>query len=208
MLAVMAWTELPSLRGDLVVLDPLRADDAAALFVAADDDAVFRWLSRTRPRTHDEMADWVADALASPAQHPWVQRDAASGDVVGTTSFYDVDERLRTVAIGHTWLSRGAWRTGINTEAKLLLLTHAFDTLGCVRVVWHTDHLNARSQAAIERLGATREGVLRKHRIRPDGTWRDTVTYALLDEEWPDARAALAARLERARTVTGGPSDR
>lgn len=208
MLAVMAWTELPSLRGDLVALDPLRADDAAALFVAADDDAVFRWLSRTRPRTHDEMADWVADALASPVQHPWVQRDAASGDVVGTTSFYDVDERLRTVAIGHTWLSRRAWRTGINTEAKLLLLTHAFDTLGCVRVVWHTDHLNARSQAAIERLGATREGVLRKHRVRPDGTWRDTVTYSLLDEEWPDARAALAARLERARTVTSGPSDR
>lgn len=195
MLAVMAWTDLPSLRGDLVSLEPLRRDDATDLLAAADDDEVFRWLPLVRPRTVAEMGAWVDAALASPTQHPWVQREAATGTVLGTTSFYDVDERLRTVAIGHTWLSRRAWRTGVNTEAKLLLLTHAFETLGCVRVVWHTDHLNERSQAAIERLGARREGVLRKHRLRPDGTWRDTVSYAMLDDEWPAARGALTQRL-------------
>jgi len=115
--------------------------------------------------------------------------------VAGMTCFYDVDAELRTVAIGHTWIGRRFWRTGLNTEAKLLLLTRAFDELGCVRVVWHTDIRNDRSQAAITHLGATREGVLRKHRPRDDGSWRDTVTFSMLDDEWPQARDRLTARL-------------
>ena len=101
----------------------------------------------------------------------------------------------RALGIGHTWLGQRWWRTGHNTEAKLLLLSHAFETLGAVRVVWHTDIRNTRSQAAIERLGAVREGVLRKHRRRCDGSWRDTVQYAMVDDDWPAARTALAARL-------------
>ena len=113
------------------------------------------------------------------------------------TSYYEVDAAQRTVAIGWTWLARRVWRTGVNTEAKLLLLRRAFDDLGCVRVVWHTDIRNERSQAAIARLGAQREGVMRKHKLRPDGSWRDTVTFSMLDDEWPAARAALEDRLAR-----------
>lgn len=99
------------------------------------------------------------------------------------------------MAIGHTWLGRPWWRTGHDTESKLLLLTHAFDVLGAARVVWHTDLINERSQAAIARLGATLEGVLRKHRIRADATWRDTVQFAMTDDDWPGARDRLQARL-------------
>ena len=115
---------------------------------------------------------------------------------IGTTSLYEVVPAVRTLAIGHTWLGRAWWRTGHNTESKLLLLRYAFDDLGAARVVWHTDIHNERSQAAIARLGATREGVLRKHRVRFDGTWRDTVQYAMTDDDWPEARDRLTARLE------------
>jgi RimJ/RimL family protein N-acetyltransferase len=105
--------------------------------------------------------------------------------------------------IGHTWLGQRWWRTGHNTEAKLLLLSHAFETLGAVRVVFHTDLRNTRSQGAIERLGAVREGVLRKHRRRWDGSWRDTVQYAMVDDEWPAAKETLATRL--AARLAAGP---
>jgi RimJ/RimL family protein N-acetyltransferase len=116
---------------------------------------------------------------------------------VGTTSFYEIDFGRRTVAIGHTWLARRYWRTGLNTESKLLMLGHAFETLAAERVVWHTDLRNLRSQAAIERLGATREGVLRHHRRRPDGSLRDTVQYSMVSPEWPDVRQRLSAALEQ-----------
>lgn len=186
----------PVLAGSLVRLEPLTSDHAPAVLAAADDDEVFRRLTFARPRTLLDAEALVARYLDQPVV-PWVQVDVASGDVVGMTTFYDVDPAQLTVAIGWTWLARRAWRTGINTEAKLLLLRRAFDDLGCVRVVWHTDILNERSQAAISRLGAQREGVMRKHKLRPDGTWRDTVTFSMTDDEWPDARARLAARLVR-----------
>ncbi|MEO6472186.1 MAG: GNAT family protein, partial [Aeromicrobium sp.] len=121
--------------------------------------------------------------------------DEVSNELAGVTSYYDIDPPSRTVAIGFTWLGKKYWRTGINSEAKLLLLSRAFDDLGAVRVVWHTDNLNERSQAAIERLGAQREGALRKHRKRVDGTWRDTIVYSMLDDEWPAAKKALKKRL-------------
>ena len=114
-----------------------------------------------------------------------------TGELVGTTSFYDIDPANRAIAIGHTWLAQPYWRTGLNSESKLLMLRHAFDGLGAERVVWHTDIANTRSQAAIERLGAVREGVLRHHRIRRDGSWRDTVTYAMLQQDWPAAKRRL-----------------
>jgi RimJ/RimL family protein N-acetyltransferase len=131
-----------------------------------------------------------------------VQRDAATGEVIGSTSYYEVDDVRRSVAIGYTFLGRPWWRTGVNTEAKLLLLTRAFAELGAVRVVWHTDLRNARSQRAIERLGARREGVLRMHRQRPDGSWRDTVQYAMTVDEWPNAQAGLREMLRPAAPVT------
>ena len=139
-------------------------------------------------------------ALAAQARgerFPFAQIDMDTGEFAGTTSFYEVIPELRTIAIGHTWLGRRWWRTGHNTESKLLMMGHAFGTLGAARLVWHTDVHNARSQAAIERLGAVKEGILRKHRIRPDGSWRDTVQYAMTDDDWPAARERLADRLAR-----------
>ena len=188
------WTVTPHLVGTHVALEPMRPDHAPGLLAAADDDAVFAWLSLPRPRTLADAEAIVERSLRVP-DRTWVQVDRASGEVAGTTSYYDMDEAARTLAIGFTWLGRRFWRTGVNTEAKLLLLRYAFDELGCVRVVWHTDEHNHRSQAAIARLGATREGVLRKHKQRRDGSWRDTHLFSMLDTEWPDARQALERRL-------------
>ena len=187
----------PVLAGSYVRLEPLEPRHAPALLAAADDDAVFAHLSFVRPRTLADAEALVERYVSGPLV-PWVQVEVATGEVVGMTSYYDVDAAMRTVAIGWTWLARRVWRTGVNTEAKLLLLRRAFDDLGCVRVVWHTDIRNERSQAAIARLGAQREGVMRKHKLRPDGSWRDTVTFSMLDDEWPAAHRALVARQESA----------
>lgn len=189
------FSRTPTLAGEHVRLEALTPGHAAGLLAAADDDEVFSWQAFERPRTRADAAALVEFHLAKPEAHAWAQIDVASGEVAGVTTFYDVDPALCTVAIGWTWIGRRFWRTGLNTEAKLLLLRRAFDDLGCVRVVWHVDILNERSQAAVTRLGAVREGVLRKHRIRRDGSWRDTVTFSMLDDEWPTARAALEAKL-------------
>ncbi len=205
-----AWYALPVLSGRLVRLEPLVIEHApgylAAAGTGAEAEEVFRWLSAPpdaparEPRSLAEAEHAVLDGLAARAtglRLPYVQLDAATGEVAGTTSYYEVNPAARSLAIGHTWLGKRWWRTGLNTESKLLLLTHAFETLGAVRVVWHTDIHNERSQAAIERLGALCEGVLRKHKRRWDGTWRDTVQYAMTDDDWPAARDCLRARLIR-----------
>lgn len=200
---------MPVLAGRFVRLQPIAAEQAAGYLAAAgtgaDAEDVFRWVSTAgsktgAPRT---LADAQADvdaALAARARgerFAYAQFDAATGEFAGTSSFYDVVPAVRTIAIGHTWLGKRWWRTGHNTESKLLMLSHAFDTLGAARVVWHTDIHNERSQAAIARLGATREGELRKHRIRRDGSWRTTVQYSMTDDDWPAARTALTERLAR-----------
>jgi RimJ/RimL family protein N-acetyltransferase len=200
-----SWYALPRLAGDLVVLEPLTVEHAGGYLAAAgaggDADEVFRWLtSLAPPRDLGEATDQVTAALAARARGerlPYAQLDARTGDFIGTTSYYEISPSARAIAIGHTWLGRRWWRTGHNTESKLLLLTHAFDTLGAARVVWHTDVLNTRSRAAIERLGATKEGEFRKHRIRLDGSWRDSVQYAMTDDDWPSVRTALTDRLAR-----------
>ncbi|MDQ1732802.1 MAG: N-acetyltransferase [Pseudonocardiales bacterium] len=196
------WFSLERLTGRLVDLVPLAYEHAAGYLAAAQSDGeaeeVFRSMALVPPVAVADAQSQIAAALAARARGerlPYAQLDPATGAVIGTTSFYEVNPALRSVAIGHTWLGHRWWRTGHNTESKLLLLTHAFDVLGAVRVVWHTDIRNIRSQAAIERLGAVREGVLRKHRIRLDGSWRDTVQYAMFDEDWPAARDKLSARL-------------
>ena len=203
------WFALPALTGSLVRLEPLVLEHSAGYLAASaqDGDEVFRWLSVPRPATIGDAQEQVAAALAARAHGtrlPYAQVHPGSGEFLGTTSFYEVNPALRTVAIGHTWLGRRWWRTGVNTEAKLLLLAHAFDRLGAARVVWHTDIRNERSQAAIARLGATREGVLRKHRIRPDGSWRDTVQYAMTDDDWPGARDRLTGSLSAAQERAAG----
>jgi RimJ/RimL family protein N-acetyltransferase len=189
---------MPVLHGRLIRLEPMAAEHAPGFVSAAGrDDAVeeiFRWLSVPEPRTVDDGRAQIAAALAARARgerFAYAQLDAVTGEFAGTTSLYEVSPASRSLAIGHTWLGKRWWRTGHNTESKLLLLTDAFERLGAVRVVWHTDIYNERSQAAIERLGATKEGMLRKHRLRRDGSWRDTVQYAMTDEDWPSVRERL-----------------
>lgn len=165
-----AWYALPVLAGELIRLEPLTAEHAAGYLAAAgigsEAEEVFRWVTTPgstsgAPRTLDDATTDVLHALAARARGSrlaYAQIDRSSGEFAGTSSYYDIDPAVRTVAIGHTWLGPRWWRAGHNTESKLLMLTHAFDTLGAARVVWHTDLNNVRSQAAIERLGATREG--------------------------------------------------
>ncbi len=203
------WWTLPVLSGTLIRLEPLAIEHAEGYLAAAGapDQAedVFRWLNTAgsrsgAPRTLDDAHADIASALSARAHGvrlPYVQLDATTGEVAGTSSFYDVEPAVRTLAIGHTWLGPRWHRTGHNTESKLLMLTHAFDVLGAARVVWHTDLRNERSQAAIARLGATREGELRKHRLRRDGSWRTTVQFSMTDDDWPAARDRLRAALTR-----------
>jgi RimJ/RimL family protein N-acetyltransferase len=198
------WYALPVLAGRLIRLEPLAAEHAAGYLAAAgsgaDAEEVFRWMSPAAPRTIDDARAHIAAALESQARgerFAYAQVDAATGEFAGTSSYYDIVPAARTIAIGHTWLGKRWWRIGHNTESKLLMLTHAFDTLGAARVVWHTDIYNERSQAAIARLGATREGELRKHRLRRDGSWRTTVQYSMTDDDWPGARSFLTEQLNR-----------
>ncbi|GGM58386.1 bifunctional pyridoxamine 5'-phosphate oxidase family protein/GNAT family N-acetyltransferase [Dactylosporangium sucinum] len=189
------WHAAPTLRGSHVVIEPLDRVHAEGLFAALDDPDVWTHLTVPRPASVAEMAQVVAAAVDDPGRVALVQRDPATGKILGSTSYYAVDPARRSIAIGHTMLGRPWWRTAINTESKLLLMGHAFDTLGAIRVEWHTDVRNERSQQAIVRLGAQREGVLRAHRQRPDGSWRDTVSFAMIADEWPGARDRLAAAL-------------
>jgi RimJ/RimL family protein N-acetyltransferase/nitroimidazol reductase NimA-like FMN-containing flavoprotein (pyridoxamine 5'-phosphate oxidase superfamily) len=192
------WLQAPTLRGDHVVLEALDVSHVDDMFAHTGDDEVWQHLPRLRPKSPEELAGYVREALraqASGVRVTWAQRCARTGAVVGMTSYYAPDEVNRSLAVGYTLLGRAWWRTGINTEAKLLLLGRAFDELGVERVEWHTDIRNARSQRAIERLGAVREGVLRRHKLRPDGSWRDSVLYAMTAPEWPAARERLRERL-------------
>lgn len=186
----------PDLVGQHVRLTALAPVHAPGVLAASDDDEVFIWQAFARPTTLEE-AEALVDLYVSrrPEAISWAQIDQASGDLAGMTTYYDIDPAQRTVAIGSTWLGRRFWRTGVNTESKLLLLGRAFDDLGCARVVWHVDIKNERSQTAVARIGGVREGVLRKHRIRRDGSWRDTVLFSMTDDEWPAARDGLEARL-------------
>jgi RimJ/RimL family protein N-acetyltransferase/nitroimidazol reductase NimA-like FMN-containing flavoprotein (pyridoxamine 5'-phosphate oxidase superfamily) len=193
-----AWRTAARMVGARVVLEPLDLSHVDGLYAATRDREVWRHLTHPQPRHRDELADIVAAALRAHQRGervPWVQRSAITGEVAGTTSYYELDEGARSLAIGYTFLGRAWWRTGLNTEAKLLLLARAFDELGAVRVVWHTDNRNERSQRAIERLGARREGLLRMHRQRPDGSWRDSVQYSMTIDEWPNAQVKLRERL-------------
>jgi RimJ/RimL family protein N-acetyltransferase len=192
------WLEAPTLAGRHVVLEQLRLEHAAELFHALDDDEVWEHVTGTRPRDVHGMADNILKGLGAEAlgqRVSWVYRDPGTGALIGTSTYSPPNEALGWVHIGGTVTARAYWRTGVNTEAKLLLMTRAFETLGAARVEWQTDNRNLRSQAAIERLGATREGVLRSHKPRPDGTRRDSVFYGLLADEWPAVKLALQGRL-------------
>jgi RimJ/RimL family protein N-acetyltransferase len=195
------WYAAPPLRTARLHLDALRLADAPELLAALgrpEDRAEVLAHLRLPPLTDVDAARTViAAALTDPDRVAYAQR-LADGTFVGTTSFYEIAPAVRAVAIGHTWVGRTWWRTFVNTESKLAMMTRAFEGLGAERVVWHTDVRNVRSQEAIARLGAQREGVLRHHRVRSDGSWRDTVQFAILASEWPQARARLLGRLASA----------
>jgi RimJ/RimL family protein N-acetyltransferase len=193
------------LEGDHVRLEPLgeqhRTDLVAA---AAEDPATMRYML-TNIAVHGWEA-WIGEALrgvAAGTYVAWATVDRASGQAVGSTRFGDIEPDHGRVEIGWTWIAPSHQRTAINTEAKLLQLRYAFDDLGATRVALKTDGRNLRSQAAIERLGAMREGVLRRHTRMPDGFLRDTVYYSILADEWPGVRARLEDRLGRASDRAG-----
>jgi len=186
------------LRGRYVRVEPLTADHVLDLaYETAGDEEVWRWLPAF-PRDEHDLARVVAEALAARDRgdrFPFAVVDAATGRAVGSSSYLDIAPGDHRIEIGWTWLARRVWRSAVNTEAKLLLLGHAFDDLGYERVALKTHHQNQRSQAAIERLGAVREGVLRHHMLHRDGTWRDSVYYSVLAGEWPAVRTRLESAL-------------
>jgi RimJ/RimL family protein N-acetyltransferase/nitroimidazol reductase NimA-like FMN-containing flavoprotein (pyridoxamine 5'-phosphate oxidase superfamily) len=193
-----AWQTPVTLEGRHVRLEPLTPGHAPGLFTALDDEEVWRHLPSPRPSGVEGVEEFITTTLRDQwagSRSGWAQVHPATGTVIGTTSYHDIDVERRAVGIGHTMLGRKWWRTGVNTEAKLLLLERAFDVLGAERVFWYTDIRNDRSQQAIARLGASRDGVIRRHRLRPDGTWRDTVMFALTRDEWPAAAQRLRDRL-------------
>lgn len=190
-----------TLEGHSVRLEPLELAHEAGLAAAAANGRLWELLYTSVPGP-GETRGYVGDALAGQlagTMLPWVVRDMGSGDVVGTTRYHDIVPSVNRVEIGYTWYAARCHRTHVNTACKLLLLGHAFDALGCSVVGLRTDNLNIRSQRAIEALGARRDGVLRHHRARRDGTVRDTVMYSILAAEWPDVKNHLALRL-----ATGG----
>lgn len=188
------WFDAPVLEGRHVRLEPLHLEHAPALAAAADDPELFRWTSVAIDCTADAEA-FILAAQKDSQRLTFAQVDLRTGAVVGTTSYYAISPSLRCLAIGYTWISRSAQGTGINPEAKYLLLHRAFDELGAVRVEWHTDELNAQSRAAIAKLGAGFEGLMRKHRKRRDGSWRTTALFAMTDDDWPGAKARLEQRI-------------
>ncbi|MEY2878889.1 MAG: hypothetical protein RLZZ15_1269 [Verrucomicrobiota bacterium] len=187
-----------TLTGRHVRLEPLAAHHVEPLVRHGADAGVWRWMTFPASTPAESVRAWCAHVAAAQARGElaaFAIVDLARGEAVGGTTLFDFSAPHRRVEIGYTWLARPAWRTAINTECKLLLLRHAFETLGCNRVQLKTDLRNTRSQAAIARLGAVREGVLRAQMILPDGWVRDTVMFSLLAAEWPAVQAALAARL-------------
>ena len=197
----MKKPEPVTLYGHHARLEPMHAGHDADLAAAAADGELWKLRVTSIPEP-DQAAMYIAAALMG--QHdghmlPFVVREPASGQIVGSTRYHDIVPAADRVEIGYTWYARRVQRTAINTECKLLLLSHAFDTLGCAVVGLRTDHMNFASQRAIERLGARRDGVIRHHAPRRDGTVRDTVMYSILAHEWPDVKAHLQWQLERPR---------
>jgi len=187
---------VPVLAGRIVRLEPLAPVHEEGLWLASRDPRTWRWLSVPQPATRQEWSAWLGQALAAAAEGSELPLVTSRDDVViGSTRFLALRPEHRSVEIGWTWLHPSAWGTGANVEAKLLQLGHAFETWGCRRVELKTDARNERSRAALEALGATFEGVHRKHMLVRGGERRDSAWYSVLDDEWPAIRQRLTARL-------------
>jgi RimJ/RimL family protein N-acetyltransferase len=192
-----SWLQPVTLRGRYVHLIPLAPEHCAGLAAAAADGELWKLWYTSVPKP-EEMAAEIARRIALRAagtMEPFTVVDPVSGDLAGMTTYMNVDRINRRVEIGSTWYARRFQRTLLNTEAKLLLLRHAFETLDCIAVEFRTHFLNQQSRRAIERLGAKLDGVLRSHSIARNGTIRDTVVYSIISTEWPAVRAILELKL-------------
>lgn len=185
--------EFITLENDIVKLKPLELNDSAGLLTAGSYPEIWSYMSMTIEKRKD-VDNFVEKALMAKQQQtefPFVIVDKQSGKIVGSTRFMNIDEQHQRLEIGYTWLTSAYWRTAINTNCKYLLLQYCFEQLYLRRVQIKTDHNNRRSQNAIERIGAIKEGVLRNHMIRKDGTTRHTVIYSITLEEWPRVKKHL-----------------
>jgi len=195
----MAFVEPVTLRQSGLRLEPLALAHEAGLAAAAADGELWRLRVTSVPEPQDTRA-YIETALRMRDEgnrFAFAVLDDATGRVLGTTSYHDILPAVKRVEIGYTWYRQSVQRTHVNTTAKLLMMGHAFDTLGCHVVGWRTDNFNFASQRAIERLGAKKDGVIRGHALRRDGTIRDTVMYSMRSGEWPEARAQLLYLLQR-----------
>lgn len=196
-----AWTTVPFLAGGHVRLEPLAPTHVDGLRAATDELLAACWY--TSVPAPAEVEAYVESAVGMQAQGRALVFAVldAEGKVAGSTRFYDLDPATPRLQIGYTWYARRVQRTGLNTEAKRLLLDHAFETLGCAAVGFQTSWFNHASRTAIERLGAKRDGVIRNHLRHADGSLRDTVTYSIIDSEWPAVRRHLDAKLALPRAT-------
>jgi len=185
-----------TLTGKYVRLEPMTGAHVSGLAAIGLEDSIWEHMLYGGMRTEDDMRAWVRDIL-SRSDVPFVVIHLASGRVAGATRYLNIMSHDRGLEIGGTWYGLEFQRTAVNTECKYLLLQHAFETLNCIRVQLKTDSQNERSQRAIERIGAKHEGVLRNHMILPDGRFRDSVYYSIIESEWPGVKARLEAMLAR-----------
>lgn len=200
----MSFVTPVTLRDRGVRLEPLALSHEPGLAAAAADGELWKIRVTSVPEP-GEVRSYIETALQGREQghrFAFAVVDDNSGTVLGTTSYHDIAPSVRRLEIGYTWYAKSVQRTHVNTSAKLLLLAHAFGTLGCHVVGWRTDNFNFASQRAIERLGAKKDGVLRGHTLRRDGTIRDTVMYSMRSGEWPEARAQLLYLLEQHAPTT------
>ena len=192
-----AWNTVPTLRGQHVTLQPLQMEHVPGLRDALEGSGLDQ-LWYTQVPSPQRVEHYVQAALQAHAEGkvlPFVIRDAA-GDIIGSTRFYDMDASVPRLSLGYTWYTPRVQRTGANTEAKLLLLQHAFEAMGCISVVLETSWFNVTSRTAIARLGAKQDGVLRNHKRHADGTPRDTVIFSIIDAEWQGVKRHLQYRLD------------
>ena len=197
----MAYVEPVTLNGRGITLEPLALSHESGLRAAAADGELWKLRVTSVPEP-EQTRKYIEDALAmreAGNRFAFAVVEEATGTVLGCSSYHDIVPAVRRVEIGWTWYAKRCQRTQVNSVAKLLLMTHAFETLGCQVVGWRTDNFNFASQAAIERLGAKKDGVIRGHALRRDGTVRDTVMYSMRSGEWPEAKAQLLYLLDKPR---------
>ena len=189
-----------TLEGEHVRLEPIGPQHAEDLFRVGTDETIWRYLARPAFASLDDTQGWIRDCIARNEREGRIQFTVvhlADDRAIGSTGYHDIDRSNRSLEIGMTWYGTEYQRTAVNTECKYLLLRHAFDDLGALRVCLKADHRNLRSRRAIERIGAIREGMLRNHRITRDGVNRHSVYYSIIDSEWPGVRVRLQAILAR-----------